>query len=74
LEKLKPMAGGAPGKFADAAKLLHHFIRHGGDFGATSAAQYEQAADAFLNGPRGTGVLQKVRGNGDIVRYDPATE
>ena len=31
-------------------------------------------ADAFLNGPRGTGVLQKVRANGDIVRYDPATQ
>jgi filamentous hemagglutinin len=68
------IAGGAPGRFADNAKLIDHFNRHGADFGATSAAQYERAADGFLSGTRGTGVLEKVRPNGDIVRYDPATE
>lgn len=68
------MRGGAPGKFADPAKLLDHYTRHGASFGATSPAQYEQAADAFLNGPLGTGVLQKIRANGDLLRYDPATE
>jgi len=31
-------------------------------------------ADAFLNGPQGTGVLQRVRANGDVARYDPASE
>jgi len=72
--RVAPIAGGAPGEFADSAKLLDHYNRHGADFGATSAAQYEGMADAFLNGPRGTGVLQKVRANGDIVRYDPASE
>ncbi|MGO9470068.1 MAG: hypothetical protein ACLQVF_38705 [Isosphaeraceae bacterium] len=71
---MKPITGGAPGGFPDSVKLLDHYNRHGADFGAASAAQYEQMADAFLNGPGGTGVLQKVRRNGDIVRYDPATE
>jgi pyocin large subunit-like protein len=68
------ISGGAPRQFADAAKLLDHYTRHGADFGATSAAQYEAMADTFLNGPRGTGVLQKILTNGDIVRYDPATQ
>ena len=71
---VNPIAGGAPGGFADPVKLLDHYSRHGADFGATSAAQYEQMADLFLNGPRGTGVLQKFRANGDRVRYHPVTE
>jgi len=71
---VKPITGGAPGSFPDPVKLLDHYNRHGADFGAPSPAQYERMADAFLNGPVGTGVLQKVRGNGDIVRYDPATQ
>jgi filamentous hemagglutinin len=72
--QVKPITGGAPGGLADPIKLLDHYTRHGADFGAPSAAQYEQMADAFLNGPRGIGVLQKVRANGDVVRYDPATQ
>jgi hypothetical protein len=78
-KKWKPILdaakGGAPtGKFADSGKLAQHFKDHGADFGAKSAEQYQKMADTFLNGPRGAGVLQKVRPNGDIVRYDPATE
>ena len=72
--QVKPIAGGAPGSFADPSKLLDHYTRHGADFGAASAAHYEQMADAFLNGCCGTGVLQKIRANGDIVRYDSATQ
>jgi filamentous hemagglutinin len=72
--RVTPTSGGSAGQFADAAKLLDHFARHGTDFGATSAAQYEAMADTFLNGPRGAGVLQKTRANGDIMRYDPATQ
>ncbi|HKI20035.1 MAG TPA: hypothetical protein VKA15_19255, partial [Isosphaeraceae bacterium] len=45
--RVAPIAGGAPGEFADSAKLLDHYNRHGADFGATSAAQYEGMADAF---------------------------
>jgi filamentous hemagglutinin len=57
-------------------KLQDHFTRHGGDFGASTAAEYEQQAAGFLTGPRGAGVLEKVRPfpNGDVVRYNPATE
>lgn len=62
------------GKFSDHAKLLDHFSRHGHDFGANAAAAYERQADAFLNGSRAAGVLEKLRSNGDRIRYNPATE
>ncbi|GAA3320475.1 RHS repeat-associated core domain-containing protein [Arthrobacter ramosus] len=59
-------------KFGSEAKLGDHFNRHGSDFRATSAEQYEKMASEFLISPlRGNGTLQKIRGNGDIVRYDP---
>jgi hypothetical protein len=64
----------AVGKFATDAQLQSHFVDHGGDFGAKTPAEYQQQADTFLNGPRGSSVLEKIRSNGDIVRYDPATE
>ena len=64
----------AVGRFATDAQLQGHFGAHGGDFGAKTPAEYQQQADTFLNGPRGSGVLEKVRPNGDIVRYNPATE
>lgn len=62
------------GTFSDQGKLLDHFRRHGQDFGAKSAADYEQLADDFLNSPGPTGVVEKIRSNGDLVRYNPATD
>jgi filamentous hemagglutinin len=73
-------AGGAAaapprnGRFASDGQLQDHFNRHGGDFGARTAAEYEARANTFLNGPRGPGVLEKTRPNGDVVRYNPATD
>jgi hypothetical protein len=68
--------GGADegGGFASDEQLQDHFDRHGGDFGATTPAEYEQQADRFLNDPPGEGVLEKVRPNGDVVRYNPVTD
>jgi pyocin large subunit-like protein len=61
------------GKYSDRAKLLDHFLRHGHDFRAKSAADYERLADAFLNGVPTVGVMERMRSNGDRVRYDPST-
>lgn len=61
------------GRFSDQAKLLDHFHRHGSDFSAKDAAHYERLADTFLSGAAGTGVLEKLRSNGDRVRFDPST-
>ena len=60
-------------KFADEAKLIDHFMRHGADFGAKSAAAYAKQADSFLTGSVSKDVLQKVRANGDVVRFNQST-
>ncbi|WP_168734251.1 two-partner secretion domain-containing protein [Pseudothauera nasutitermitis] len=74
-----PGKGGAKGvgngaKFADQAKLDDHFARHGSDFGARNALEYQSQADRFLTVSKPVGVLEKVRPNGDVVRYNPATD
>ncbi len=65
---------GTGAKFADQVKLDDHFNRHGSDFGATPAADYAQKVDNFLTGPKSPIALEIVRTDGDVVRYDPATE
>ncbi|MGK9171323.1 hypothetical protein KXR53_33840 [Inquilinus limosus] len=52
---------------------FQHFLKHGADFGAENALQYTKQAQEFLRNP-GQGVLSKVRSNGDVVRFDPATQ
>jgi hypothetical protein len=65
---------GSGARFADEAKLQDHFARHGGDFGATTASEYQSQADTFLTGPKDPGVLEKIRVNGDIIRYNATTD
>jgi filamentous hemagglutinin len=65
---------GSGSKFVDQAKLDDHFARHGGDFGAKNALEYQAQADRFLTVSKPAGVLEKVRPNGDVVRYNPATD
>jgi RHS repeat-associated protein len=60
-------------KFASAGLRASHFIKHGAKFGSKTAAAYERSAGAFLAGKPGKGVMQGVRSNGDIVRYNPKT-
>lgn len=52
--------------------LQRHFVRHGDEFGATTADEYERLADAFVTGPLREGALECTR-NGDLVRFDPRT-
>ncbi|HEV2288629.1 MAG TPA: RHS repeat-associated core domain-containing protein [Candidatus Acidoferrales bacterium] len=59
--------------FADDSSLAAHFEKHGAEFGAKSEGEYEALAKDFLSGPKLEGVLEKVRPNGDILRYNPAT-
>lgn len=60
--------------FLNPRQLARHFLAHGADFGASNAQEYERFADDFLSGPVLTGVQECVRGRGDRVRYDPATQ
>lgn len=66
-------ATGSGAKFADQAKLDDHFARHGRDFGAKNALEYQAQADNFLTASKPAGVLEKSRPNGDVVRYNPGT-
>jgi hypothetical protein len=67
-------SAGAASAFADQVKLEDHFARHGRDFGARSATEYQTMANGFLTDPLPVGVLEKTRSNGDVVRYNPTTE
>jgi hypothetical protein len=69
-----PSSKTGSGKFASQAKLQDHFERHGSDFGAQSPAEYQDQASNFTTGEKPAGVLEKVRPNGDVVRYDPNTD
>jgi filamentous hemagglutinin len=48
-------------------------VDHGGDFGSASAAQYEQSADMFLNSPLSATRVERIRQDGDIIRFDILT-
>lgn len=53
--------------------LERHFARHGQEFRAATADEYESLAEAFMMGPLRDGVRECVRANGDLVRFDPRT-
>jgi hypothetical protein len=53
--------------------LQRHFVRHGEEFGATTADEYERLADSFMIGPLRDGALECNR-EGDLIRFDPRTK
>jgi pyocin large subunit-like protein len=59
----------------DPQLLTRHFDEHGGEFTPpfTNENEYEQAAINFMNEPLSSGVYQGVRTNGDILRFNEAT-
>jgi len=59
--------------FADAAALSDHFVKHGSDFGVATEADYLHLADCFLGGPASPTTLEHVRVQGDVIRFDTAT-
>lgn len=65
---------GTGATFANGARLSDHFRRHGGDFGATDALDYQRRADGFLTGRRATETLERTRPSGDVVRFNSKTD
>jgi RHS repeat-associated protein len=68
--------GNAPrgrGRFASEDLLREHQGRHGPELGCRTPASYERQAGDFLLGPRGPNVLERVRADGTIVRFDQVT-
>ena len=71
---VKPPLWTATKKMTEAQNAFRHFNDHGADFpDVKNALEYVSKAQAFLRNPP-PGTLSKVRPNGDIVRYHPATE
>jgi filamentous hemagglutinin len=60
--------------FDDVAARADHFQRHGRDFRANTAEEYERMAREFLNEPLRASVEECVRRNGDTIRFDTATQ
>lgn len=56
--------------FENAYKLRTHFIKHGHEFGAQTAAEYEQMADRFVFGSMNLHTRECTRANGQSVRLD----
>jgi len=48
--------------------------RHGRDFGTHTPTAYERQAADFLQGKKPAGVLEKIRPDGSVVRFNPATD
>jgi len=59
--------------WARAETLEDHFLRHGADFGATSADEYAQLASDFLKRSQVERLPTKIDGNGVIRVFDPGT-
>jgi len=61
--------------FANTQQRDMHFARHGHEFGAADALQYEQLADAFMIMPLAITMRECIRPNGtDRVRINVANK
>lgn len=59
--------------FASRQKLVEHYEKHGREFGAINQAEYLRQAQALRDRPAGGEVLEMVRADGVITRFDRAT-
>jgi len=60
--------------FVNHRQRNRKFSKHGAEFGASNAEEYERFADEFLSGSMASGVQECARKQGDKVRYDPQSE
>ncbi len=56
--------------FASRQKYLEHYAKHGREFGALSADEYLRQAQTLRDRPAGKDVLEVVRADGVIARFD----
>ena len=59
--------------FRDGAHLTEHFEKHGAEFGDVSVDGYLLLAQSLRDRPAGGDVLERVRKDGVITRFDRAT-
>lgn len=54
-------------------QLEAHYLKHGYQFGNITQDQYLENARELLNAPTGSDLLEKIRSNGDVLRYRTST-
>ena len=59
--------------FADARRLDEHYEKHGAEFGATSRQDYLRMAQKLRDAPAGGPILEAVRRDGVVTRFDRQT-
>ncbi|MCU0222904.1 MAG: hypothetical protein MUF27_02310 [Acidobacteria bacterium] len=59
--------------FRSPGRLAEHFEKHGAEFGAATPQDYLALAQALRDRPSGSEVLELVRADGVITRFDRAT-
>ena len=63
-------AWGSSVGFANRDRLEDHYRKHGGEFGSISRQEYLRQAQALRDAPAGGPVLEAVRRDGVITRFD----
>lgn len=56
--------------FSSNRALEEHFEKHGREFGSNSAAEYLELAQELRDAPAGGAILEAVRDDGVITRFD----
>lgn len=60
--------------FVNGRQRDRKFSKHGAEFAASNAEEYERMADTLLGGVAQAHVYECQRRGGDTLRYDPKTE
>lgn len=69
-ERASPPGFGAEVGFRSRQRLLEHFDKHGAESGSIDAAAYLALAQALRDAPVGGPVLEAVRADGVVCRFD----
>mgnify|MGYP006295775175 CR=1 FL=1 len=69
----RPADFGAGVGFADTRRLEEHYEKHGAEFGATSRQDYLRKAQALRDARVGGPILEQVRRDGVVTRFDRQT-
>ncbi len=59
--------------FASRQKLVDHYKKHGREFGAVTMEKYLRKAQELRDRPAGGAILESVRPDGVVSRYDRET-
>ena len=59
--------------FATSRKFLDHYEKHGAEFGSISREEYLRQAQVLRDSPAGRDILEAVRADGVITRFDRKT-